>query len=133
MRATMRTLPGGHAYAEVASMHRTPSERERLTKARRSVLWGLVLPGVSIGPIPFTRGLSLGLLLLYPLNVARIAMRLRRAGEPRPWTVAAFLMLAKVPEAVGWLRYQADRFTGRRSKLIEYKRKTAVNSDEARS
>lgn len=128
-----RTLRGGHAYAEVTAMHRTPSERARLIKTRKSLLWGLVLPGVSIGLIPFTRGLSLGLLLLYPLNVARIAMRLRREGEPRPWTVAAFLMLAKVPEAVGWLRYQAGRLTGKRSKLIEYKSKSAVHIDEDRS
>ena len=65
---------------------------------------------------------------LYPLNAARIAMRLRREGEPRPWTVGAFLMLSKLPEALGWLRYQAGRFTGRRSKLIEYK--AAEQSDQ---
>jgi hypothetical protein len=61
------------------------------------------------------------LLLLYPLNVARIATRLNREGEPRAWTVATFLMLAKFPEALGWLRYQTGRLTGSRSKLIEYK------------
>jgi hypothetical protein len=62
------------------------------------------------------------LLLLYPLNVAPIATRLRRDGEPRPYTVAALLMLSKFPEARGWwLRYQTRRLTGKRSKIIEYK------------
>ena len=65
--------------------------------------------------------LSLLLLLAYPLNVARIARRLRSDGQMRPWTIAFFLMLAKFPEAIGWLRFQRGKLTGHRSKLIEYK------------
>ena len=79
------------------------------------------MPVIAITASPFTNGLSLALLLLYPLNTARIATRLSREGEPRPWTVATFLMLTKFPEAVGWFRYQRGRLTGKRSKLIEYK------------
>jgi hypothetical protein len=30
-------------------------------------------------------------------------------------------MLSKFPEALGWLRYQTGRLTGKRSKIIEYK------------
>lgn len=116
-----RIRRGGHAFAEGAAMHGDPPERHGVRESRRAVIWGLLLPIIAVGASPFTKGLSLALLLLYPLNIARIAMRLRREGERRPWTVATFLMQAKFPEALGWLRYQTGRLTGHRSKLIEYK------------
>jgi len=116
-----RTRRSGHAFAEGAAMHGALPERHWVKESRKAAMWGLGLPILAVGASPFTSGLSLSLLLLYPLNVARIGRRLSREGEPRPWTVATFLMLAKVPEALGWLRYQAGRLTGSRSKLIEYK------------
>jgi GT2 family glycosyltransferase len=116
-----RALRGGHAYAEGAAMHGAPPERHSVEESRRAVIWGLLLPIAAIAGSPFTSGLSLTSLLLYPLNTARIAKRLSREHELRPWTVAAFLMLAKFPEAIGWLRYQTGRLTGKRSELIEYK------------
>ena len=116
-----RTRRSGHAYAEGAAMHGALPERHWVNQSRKAVMWGLALPVLAIAASPFTGGLSLALLLLYPLNVARIATRLRAEGEPRPWTVAAFLMLAKFPESLGWLRFQTGRLTGSRSKLIEYK------------
>jgi hypothetical protein len=102
-------------------MHGAPPERHSVEESRRAVMWGLVLPIAAIAGAPFTSGLSLTLLLLYFLNAARIAKRLSREHERRPWTVATFLMLAKFPEALGWLRYQTGRLTGKRSELIEYK------------
>lgn len=116
-----RMRRGGHAYAEGAAMHGAPPERHWVRESRRAVMWGLVLPILAIAASPFSKGLSLALLLLYPLNLVRIARRLSRAGEPRPWTVATFLVLSKFPEGQGWLRYQTGRLTGSRSKLIEYK------------
>ena len=116
-----RAVRAGHAYAEVAAMHPAPSERHWTQKPLKTAMWALALPSLALGFAPFSNGLSLALLLLYPLNIARIAARLQREGEPRPWTVASFLMLSKFPEALGWLRYHTGRVTGRRSRLIEYK------------
>jgi GT2 family glycosyltransferase len=116
-----RAVRAGHAYAEVAAMHGEESARQRGIKSLKTVTWALILPGVALGLGSWTGGVSLLLLLLYPLNVARIAARLRREGVARPWTVATFLMLSKFPEAMGWLRYQRGRLTGKRSTIIEYK------------
>jgi GT2 family glycosyltransferase len=116
-----RTIRAGHAYAEGAYLHGAPPERMGVRQSRRIVAWGLVLPAVSIVGGPLTEGLSLFLLLAYPLNMIRIARRLRADGQSRPWTLAFFLMLAKIPEAIGWLRFQWGRLTGDRSTLIEYK------------
>lgn len=116
-----RAVRAGHAFAEVSSMHASASSWQRARKSMKSVAWAAVLPVVAVGLAGVTHGASLALLLLYPINVARVAMRLARQGERRPWTVAAFLMLSKFPEAVGWLRFQTGRLTGRRSTIIEYK------------
>ena len=116
-----RTRRSGHAYAEGASMHGALPEHHCVRQSRKAVLWGLLLPVLAIAAGAFTSGLSLALLALYPLNIARIAIRLSGEGERRPWTVATFLMLAKAPEALGWLRYQTGRLTGSRSELMEYK------------
>jgi len=116
-----RAVRAGHAYAEVSALHDDASSHERGRKSLKTVAWALVLPLVAVGLGTSTHGLSIALLLLYPLNVARIALRLRREQEPRPWIVATFLMLSKFPEALGWLRYQTGRLTGKRSKIIEYK------------
>lgn len=121
LRSNSSSFRGGHAYAEGAALHGAPPEHHNFKESRKAVTCGLVLPGLAIGAAPFTGGLSSGLLLLYPLNLSRISWRLSREGELRPWTVATFLMLAKFPEALGWLRYQGGRHTGNRSKLIEYK------------
>jgi GT2 family glycosyltransferase len=116
-----RAARAGHAYAEVAAMHAEGSARERAAKSLKTLFWASLLPGLAIGLTGLTSGLSLTLLLLYPLNTARICARLRRQGEDRPWTFATFLMLSKFSEALGWLRYQRGRLTGKRSKIIEYK------------
>lgn len=116
-----RAVRAGHAYAEVSSMHDDDLCREWRRKSAKALLWAVCIPAVSIVLVPFTSGYSLGLSLLYPLNLVRIANRLRRNGEERPWTVATFLTLSKFPEALGWFRYQRGRMTGRRSAIIEYK------------
>ncbi|MGB5812985.1 MAG: glycosyltransferase [Polyangiales bacterium] len=116
-----RAVRAGHAYAEGTAMHGAPPERHWVRETRRAVFWGLMLPAFSILVAPWTAGASLALFALYPANALRIALRLRKSGEPRPWTVATFMMIAKFPEARGWLRYKANRLKGSRTRLIEYK------------
>ncbi len=116
-----RALRSGHAYAEGAHLHGAPPERMWVQESRRIVAWGLLLPAVAVLTAPVSGGLSMLLLLAYPLNVARIGLRLKREGQARPWTLAFFLMLGKIPEAIGWLRFQWGRLTGSRSAIIEHK------------
>jgi hypothetical protein len=105
----------------VAARHTEEFARRRGIKSLKTLAWAFALPVVAIGLAVPTGGFSLTLLLLYPLNIARIASRLRREGEGRPWTLASFLMLSKFSEALGWLRYQKGRVAGKRSKIIEYR------------
>ena len=115
-----RARRAGHAYAQGADLHGAPPERMWVQESRRIVAWGLLL-AIAVGAAPFTAGMSLLLLLAYPANMIRIARRLQTEGESRPWTLAWFLMLAKVPEAIGWLQFHWGKLRGKRAKLIEYK------------
>jgi GT2 family glycosyltransferase len=116
-----RAMRAGHAYAEGSSLHGAPPERMWVRESKRIVAWGLLLPGFAVAGAPVTGGLSLLLLLAYPLNTIRIAGRMRSEGQSRPWTIASFLMLAKLPEAAGWMRFQWGKLTGNRSAIIEHK------------
>lgn len=116
-----RTTRAGHAYAEGSHLHGAPPERMWVRESKRIVVWGIFLPLFAIAMTPVTKGLSLLLLLAYPLNAIRIARRLRREGASRPWTLATFLVLGRLPEGIGWLRFHWGRLTGRRSAIIEHK------------
>lgn len=108
-----RTRRGGHAFAEGAALHGASPERHWVAETRRAVLWGAVLPGAALLGLAVTPW-SLALLLAWPLQVLRLS---RRHG----WERAAFMVLAKIPEAQGVLEYHLNRLRRRRSALIEYK------------
>lgn len=114
-----RARRGGHAWAEGAALHGAPPERHGVRAVRRALLWGAVLPGAIVAVLPVSLSGALVLALLYPAQIARLALRgggTRAAGE------AAFLLtLGKFPEALGALEYRWRRWRGRPAGLIEYK------------
>lgn len=114
-----RSVRAGHAYAEGAALHGAPPERHWVAETRRAWLWGLALPLAALVPAPAWPA-SLLLLVLYPLQVLRLALRLRHDGHPRPAARAMLLVLGKFAEAQGALQWRLR--AGRRPhRLIEYK------------
>lgn len=110
----------GHAFAEGAALHGGPPERHWVRETRRAVCWGLCLPVASLVLVLAWGPLALLLLAVYPLQVARLALRpVDRGGTG--WAGALLLVLGRFPEAQGVLACWFDRFTQRRRKLIEYK------------
>lgn len=124
-----RTRRAGHAFAELA--HRHPEVRSPDWKAicRRIILWGGVLPAIGLAGLVgglWWRPLLLvpvGWLLLVRLNIMRLAARRRREGLPRQiaHASAVLLMVGKLPEFLGLLRFHRNRLLGRGATLIEYK------------
>ena len=108
-----RTRRGGHAFAEGAALHGAPPERHWVAETRRALFWGAVLPLVALAGMTLTPWAAL-LFLAYPLQVLRLS---RRHG----WERAAFMTLAKLPEALGVVQFHLNRLRKRRSQLIEYK------------
>jgi glycosyltransferase involved in cell wall biosynthesis len=128
-----RAVRGGHAYAECAYLHRNSEERPWSRQRRSNWMWGLAIPVVSLATAWWTRGWSFLLLALYPVWIARIALR-RRAEFGNPWPdcllYGAFCMLGKIPQMLGQASYLWHRVRGRRSGLIEYKTARATAAKE---
>jgi GT2 family glycosyltransferase len=116
----------GHAYAEGAAIHGAPPERHWVHPLRSIIFWGIALPtGILVLAWP-TRGASFLLVLVYPLQIFRVALRSHAAGMSwrDSWLYSGACVLGRFPNAVGAIRYWRSRFLGRRQTLIEYKSNT---------
>ncbi|MNN00894.1 hypothetical protein D3C81_1134980 [compost metagenome] len=115
-----RSVRAGYAYAEGASLHGAPPERHWLRESRRAWLWGLGIPllvalaSIWVGPW------ALLLLLVYPLQMLRLARRGGRSARENA-VQAVFLVLGKFPEMLGQMRFVLNRYTAGNPALIEYK------------
>jgi GT2 family glycosyltransferase len=115
-----RTLRGGHAFAEGAFLHGAAPERHWLRESRRAWLWGLGIPA-AIAVVSLLLGwLGLLLLLVYPLQVVRLARRGKRSAREN-WLQAGLLVLGKFPEMLGQGKFLLSRLGARKASLIEYK------------
>jgi GT2 family glycosyltransferase len=129
-----RTVRGGWAFAEGASMHGAGPERYGRRALRSIFLWGAAVPAAALGAgvAAAVAGAPPAAILLtavvplsaWPAMALRIALR-RRASHGDPWRHAllygATTMLGKIPELIGVLRHAAHRRRGGRAALIEYK------------
>ncbi|MFG0679553.1 glycosyltransferase family 2 protein [Pseudomonas sp. xss_4] len=115
-----RSMRAGYAYAEGAWLHGAAPERHWVRESRRAWVWGLGIPLLTLAACLLFGVGGLALLLLYPLQVLRLA---RRGGlAPRQRRLQAmFLVLGKFPEAVGQLKFWRQRLLPGKSALIEYK------------
>ncbi len=109
-----RSMRAGHAFAEVSARHAGSPLRIWKRQTWRAVLWGALLPGGIVMAAALLHPACLLLLLIYPLQV----MRLARGGG---WQAAFFMVLGKFPEALGAARYYRNRLLRRAGGLMEYK------------
>jgi glycosyltransferase involved in cell wall biosynthesis len=114
-----RAVRGGFAFAEGAYLHGTAPERHFVRESRRAWAWGILLP-LFIGTMSAFNPLVAALVLIYPLQVLRIAFRKDLTSKAN-WWHSLFLVLARFPEGLGQLRFLLTRLQGTRSALIEYK------------
>jgi glycosyltransferase involved in cell wall biosynthesis len=115
-----RMLRGGYAYAQGARLHGAPPECLWVAESRRAWIWGLYIP---LGALLLSVALGwLGLLvlLIYPLQVARLA-RMGRHTARENWLRAGALVISKFPEMMGQLKFLRDRLRRAQSRIIEYK------------
>ena len=118
-----RAKRAGHAVAEAADRHPGFGNGHAEREVRSAWVWAFVLPALVLAFLLPTSGLSLLLLGLYPVQTVRIGLR-----RPRPnfsvrenlW-YGASCVASKFPHWQGAVRFAFGRFTGRRSRLIEYK------------
>jgi GT2 family glycosyltransferase len=114
-----RTVRSGYAMAEGASLHGAPPWKYNVAQTRRALIWGLALPAAT-GMLTVLHPAGLALLLLYPLQALRLAMRDGLSRRAVRWR-ALFLVLGRFPEAQGVLKFWFNRWRRRPGTLIEYK------------
>ena len=84
--------------------------------------WVIALPGVAVTLSLAWGPWALTLLLLYPMQVIRVALRSGR-GESWKYSLqySLFLLIAKVPKLIGQLTFLRFHWGLRPARLIEYK------------
>ena len=115
-----RRLRGGFAFAQGARLHGASPERYRVREFRSTWVWGLCLPICTIAGTALAGPIALVVLLLYPLQVVRLAMRGNRTMRENWWR-AVFLVIGKFPEVIGQAKFLIEQALGKRARLIEYK------------
>ncbi len=119
-----RTVRTGHAYAEGSAMHGRTPERHFVRQARSAVFWGILIPMAAVLFAWPTWGLSLALLAGYLLLYRRTR---RYYAVQRGWSLpdarlyASWIVLAKFPQAVGFVRFWLGKLSGKRSPVIEHR------------
>ena len=118
-----RNVRAGHAFAEVSHLHARSPFGIWKREARSNWVWGVVVPLLAIVPAPFTWGLSLLLLLGYPVLYWKIRRGRRARGDDARTArlYSTYCVLSKFPQAAGQVRFWRNRLFGRRNRLIEYK------------
>jgi GT2 family glycosyltransferase len=119
-----RNQRAGHAYAEVRALHGDGEERWYVSDCRRIFVWGLALPGLALVLAPFTRGLSLAVLLCaYGAQLIHIVRgcRKRKWTMRESWVYGFFTVISRFPALQGLLSYYWRRLRGDAATLIEYK------------
>ena len=119
-----RSTRAGHAYAEGSAMYGHTPERHFVRETRSTIFWGIFLPMLILGLAWPTRGISLlllaGYLVLY-WRTRRYYITQRGWPPANAGLYAAWIVLAKFPQAVGLIQYWRGRLSGKRSQLIEYR------------
>ena len=117
-----RNVRAGHAYAEGAWMHGRARERHWVRESASIWIWGAGVWSVALGLAKFSHGLSLGMILGYPMLAARIYTHSKKRG----WSThnaqlyASSCVVGKFPQLQGQLLFLANRARGRVTGLLEY-------------
>jgi GT2 family glycosyltransferase len=115
-----RSARAGHAFAEGAWLHGRPPEWHGVRQVASSVTWGFMLPVTVVGLMLAGFKGAILLLVLYPIQVVRIAIHGQRSNRQN-WINALFLVVAKFAEFSGNARFLLNRLRGGPARLIEYK------------
>ncbi len=115
-----RAVRGGYGEAEIAEIYLMSGSAPREKKAvARSIIWAGIMP-IGIITVAFFQSAALLGVLIYPLQVVRIALR-RGVGKTNSWIYALFNMIGKFAQLQGNLKYFWDRWRGHPSRPIQYK------------
>lgn len=113
-----RSVKGGYAYAHARMWGGW--RRQRLS----AVLWGAILPAISVfGSVAFSPLLSLAL-LAYPIQIIRVRYGSSKSifSSSDQWLYAVSCLAIKFPQCIGIAMFEYRKILKRHGALIEYKK-----------
>ena len=116
----LRTLRGGHAFAEGAHLHGASPEKHWVRESQRAWFWGLGIPIGIIAMVMTFGWIGFVMIFIYPLQVARLALKGKHTPREN-WWQAFFLVLGKFPEMFGQTKFLLKKVGAGKTALIEYK------------
>jgi GT2 family glycosyltransferase len=115
-----RTMRAGYAYAEGSHLHGAAPEYHWVKESRRAWIWGGLIPLVLLVLTVAQSYWALSVLLLLMVQYLRLVLQNQSKGK-FSIAYAFFLMIGKVAEMCGQLKYLWHRSFNLKSVLIEYK------------
>ena len=115
-----RSVRAGYAFAEGAALHGAPPELHWVAESRRSWIWAGVVPLLILICTTIKPSVGLYGLLIYPIQIVRITIK-SNLPFTKAFVHSSFLMLGKLPELVGQVKYYWNTIRNKRSQIIEYK------------
>ncbi|MCA9555523.1 MAG: glycosyltransferase [Myxococcales bacterium] len=118
-----RCVRSGQATAEGVDLH-AGDDAAGARRLRSNFFWGLAVPAVGVLGAPLTLGMST---LVPAVGFGALYTKILRAelARGRPLAdaelYARFMVLAKVPQAVGQLRYRLRRARGEKTRVIDWR------------
>jgi hypothetical protein len=125
-----RIRRSGHGYGEMAFLHPDARNPNWPRTVRSIIAWGGIMPGLLLLALLFSLFVNplwwIAVVLLaapWPLRMAQLARRQRALGlTPKlAWASGVLMMVGKLPQFQGLMGFYFDRWSGRASRLIEYK------------
>lgn len=115
-----RTMRGGYAFAEGASLHGAAPELHWVAETKRARLWASVIPLAVIIAFLFKPVYGLLLLLVYPLQILKLTLKSQLPFK-LAFLQAFYLVIGKFAELLGQLKFLLQRYRNKQGSLIEYK------------
>lgn len=120
-----RNERSGHAYAQGMYLHGKELERFNVKVSISTLVWGLAFPCVLLLLLVANRFLFVLGLCVWLAQVVKIfrhekTKRLTVEAQ-HLWAYALTVMMGKVPQAVGWLRFHYRRWKQQSHQILEYK------------
>lgn len=117
-----RNVRAGYAFAEGAWLHGKEAESYRVKETRSNWFWGGILPVIILMGSGWSHGITLFLLLIYPVlgyKIYRYQAKRYPSSEVRLY--ALFCVLGKFPNLWGQVKFQKNKWLHQSGQIIEYK------------
>lgn len=116
----LRNTRTGFAYAESQNISGRFSSSSRSNRVIRTLFWSSFLP-FAIVTLSLQHPAFLTMLVVYPIQMMRIAINLPIPQTRHKLIYGGFVLLAKFPETMGIIKFMFSRLLRVQHSIIEYK------------